>query len=262
MKFATNPTGKTLVFEELDHTYTIKETGQRLTSCTQFIKSFFPDFDREYHAKRVAEDRGQTSKEIIDEWEEISRKAREFGKSVHAFADEYTERNIPILISNDQQFIDYCNVVKDAIDYLKSTYEFIASEKMLFSEKLGLAGTTDLLFRDGKTLLILDWKTGREIQEKDIFKVWKDQMRLPFKAKFPIEHIEDCNFNHYSLQLNLYKRLIIEENYFPEIKFYKMLFFHFRREELELKVESHIVKSLDEDIDKMLKHSLEYYSLL
>ena len=51
-------------------------------------------------------------------------------------------------------------------------------------------------------LIIYDWK-----RSKNIF------MDNPYAQGFtPVEHLSDCNFNHYTLQLNTYKR-ILERNY-------------------------------------------------
>jgi ATP-dependent exoDNAse (exonuclease V) beta subunit len=250
LKIATNPTGKTLIFEEADHSYIIKETGQRLTSSTQFVHKFFPEFDREFHSKRKAIDYGITQEEVLETWAKIRDTAATFGSSVHNFAERYvrSEKGIDIPDGNEK-FRNYCIMVSDVLDWLKGVYTFVDAEKMLFSEKLGLSGTTDLLFRNKNTMLILDWKTSKEIQDKDIFKTWKDTMGLPSKAKPPIEHIEDCNFNHYSLQLNIYKRLLEEEKYYPDITDYKMYFIHFQDDLTKL----HEVPDLSKDIDNMIK---------
>jgi ATP-dependent exoDNAse (exonuclease V) beta subunit len=248
MKRATNPTGKTLIFKEEDHSYTIKETGQKLQSCTQFVKSFFPEFDSEFHSKRVAEDYEILQEEVLQLWKERADARAEFGSRVHAYAEAYIKATTTIYYPDDEEYVRYCQSVRMVLDTLKADYEFIDAEKMLFSERLGLAGTTDLLFRDGKTLLVLDWKTNREITKNDIFKHWKSYMGLPYKAKPPIEHIEDCKFNKFSLQLNIYKRLIEEENYFPEIENYRMLFFHV----LADGADPYKIKSMETDIEKML----------
>ena len=87
--------------------------------------------------------------------------------------------------------------------------EMYRTEWMIFSEELRLTGSIDAVFRnDDGTLTLGDWKRSKEIK----FKSFGNK-----KGKFPFENILDCNFYHYSLQLNLY-RVILEKFYNEKIK--------------------------------------------
>ena len=78
------------------------------------------------------------------------------------------------------------------------------TEWMIFDEELKLAGSIDMVYEnpDG-TLSIYDWK-----RSKDISKVnsWKKFALNPL-----ISHMPDTNFWHYSLQLNVYRRILKEK---------------------------------------------------
>jgi hypothetical protein len=103
-------------------------------------------------------------------------------------------------------------------------------EWSLFDEELQLAGTVDALFRDkradeyahddlnepedGKsedtsdgeciTLVLGDWKRSKSI-------VFQNQWQRGLPGT-PVEHMDDCNYNHYTLQLNVYKRMLKKYN--------------------------------------------------
>ena len=77
---------------------------------------------------------------------------------------------------------------------------------MVYSKELKLAGTIDLLLYDknSDSYNILDWKTSKRIDSK-AFKNKKGNHSVT-------SNMDDCNFNHYALQISLY-RYILEEFY-------------------------------------------------
>ena len=82
------------------------------------------------------------------------------------------------------------------------------AEWSVYSEEHMLCGQIDMLFRrksDGK-FLIYDWKRSKEIKTSN-----------PWGKGFaPLNHLDDCNYWHYTLQLNVY-RWILENLYDMEI---------------------------------------------
>ena len=87
----------------------------------------------------------------------------------------------------------------------KSDYE-VFSEVILYSEELKIAGTVDLLLFDktSKKYNILGWKTSKVIKT-DSYKMKTGNRPEP-------ADLLDCKFNHYALQLSLY-RYLLEKNY-------------------------------------------------
>jgi hypothetical protein len=82
------------------------------------------------------------------------------------------------------------------------------AEWSVFSQEHKLCGQIDMLFRrksDGK-YVIYDWKRSKEIKTSN---KWA-------KGYGPCDHLDDCNYWHYTLQLNVY-RWILENLYDMEI---------------------------------------------
>jgi ATP-dependent exoDNAse (exonuclease V) beta subunit len=79
------------------------------------------------------------------------------------------------------------------------------TEWMIYDEELKLAGSIDMVYEnpDG-TLMIYDWKRCKEIVQVNN---WNKYATNPLIKRMP-----DCNFWHYSLQLNTYKA-ILERKY-------------------------------------------------
>lgn len=238
----TTHNGQTCILDEDKHIYTIN--GQRLISGTQLVKKFFPKFDGPKIANEIAEDRGTTPEVLIAEWKEKSEWASHEGKLVHSYAEWMFDPNSdpslpPYAIGDDRVGLLTVQLLK-ACDKLESkNFEPIEAEKIIFSPSLGMAGTIDLLIKspDGR-IIILDWKTNEELTTNN-----------PFQTGFPpINHLEDANLNHYTLQLSLYQYILEAEEYFPAGQEYKRIIVHLTENSNDL----YLCKYLEEEIEAML----------
>ncbi len=76
-----------LTFTESDHSYVLKNkaTGktQTLISATTLIGNFFPEFNADEMAPRVAAKRGLTAAQVKAEWEAIRDEVARYGTLVH-----------------------------------------------------------------------------------------------------------------------------------------------------------------------------------
>lgn len=108
---------------------------------------------------------------------------------------------------------------------LLRNYEFIEAEKMIFSPELKLSGTVDLIMRNKRTknICVFDWKTNKKIDKENN---WGD-----FGKEF-LYHLDHCNYNHYSLQLNIYRKLLYREGYGDEFENAEMGLFHITEEQV------------------------------
>ena len=83
------------------------------------------------------------------------------------------------------------------------TVRLYKAEWKIRSEKLNLVGVVDAVFEyidSPGELLIVDWKRNAKIDMEN--PVEKMGLRAPFDV------LPDCNFGHYSMQLNVYARMI------------------------------------------------------
>lgn len=115
-------------------------------------------------AARVAQKRGKTVPELLQEWAEAGEEASDYGTRTHENC-EYRMKGMPEpnIARDDRERVTFANAVA-VVDYLKSKYQFIAAEKILFSPRCLVAGTVDLLMADGNVLWILDYKTNKAIK--------------------------------------------------------------------------------------------------
>mgnify|MGYP001178533474 CR=1 FL=1 len=199
-----------LGFEEAGHVYywdggDIKDIGG--TSSTTFIKSFFTPFNPQHCIRAITRGRKyltdpsykyykKTNQEILDMWAKNRDEAADAGTRFHL--DVELSYN-GILVENNTREWEQFKMFEKSRDKSMLPYR---TEWMIYDTELRLAGSLDMVFKNADgTYSIYDWKRSKAIKTKD-----------SKKGGFPIEHLPDCNFTHYSLQLNLYK-YILEKNY-------------------------------------------------
>lgn len=100
----------------------------------------------------------------------------------------------------------FMNGVKEApIQKLK---EGIYPEHFVYLKSAGICGQSDRVEVINNTIDVIDYKTNKEIK-KESFKNWEN---ISQKMIGPCEHLDDCNFNHYALQLSTYLYIIHKHN--------------------------------------------------
>ena len=231
-----------IFFDEEPHIYYIDGSSENYLSATTIIHSFFHEFDakrmsiltHKKHSKNVdSKYYGMTPEEIQLMWTDNS--AAELGTKMHKDIELYFNNQ---LVQNDSDEYSYFkNFVKDHPELTSNPYR---TEWVVFDEDVKIAGSIDMTFKnpDG-SLTIYDWKRSKKITTDNRFQ----------SGKAPFEHLADCNYNHYCLQLNLYKR-ILEKKYNQKIKQMFLLILHPTNEEY-IKIK---IPNLADDINVLYEH--------
>ncbi len=213
-----HPSGKPIIFTEEDHRYTVE--GKELTSATTFIGAFFDSFDADKIAPECvgkSKYEGLSAAQIKAKWVADGEQAAEWGNHVHAFCENlFLGRKLPQPIDDHEAALfDQATL---AVLSLSERFVFLEAEKRIYSPKFQIAGMVDLVMLDPEVnhIIILDWKTNK-----------KFKMDNPFQqGQHPIEHLEDCHFTKYSLQLTLYEMILRHERYYPDAAGYRSGIIH------------------------------------
>lgn len=212
---------KTVTLDEATHSYTwISKTGipmRNKTSMTTLLHKYCQPFDQDEQAKIYAEKYNLDKDEVIKTWKRISKEATTKGTAIHNYL-EYLFSNIkPEYMYDVQKVIDIfgIDIIAPKWEKLKSmANKFhdmainwlipIACELKIADDETEIAGAIDLLCLHipSKQIVILDYKSGKEIRRENIY----NQFMLE-----PLDHLPDINLVHYSLQLNGYQ-YILEKN--------------------------------------------------
>jgi ATP-dependent exoDNAse (exonuclease V) beta subunit len=202
-----HPRDEFITFDEGPHIYTV-HGEQGYTSVTTWNHSHFAEFDKDaildgIFKKKKNEDPNykyyNMSREQIEEiWEKNRIEASGAGTKTH-YNIECFYNNIEV----DDDSIEYKYFKNFRNDHLH--LEAYRTEWCVYHEELKLSGSIDMVFQDTNTgdFMIYDWKRSKEIS-------FENRYGQTAKTKC-IRHMEDCNYSHYSLQLNVYRRILQEK---------------------------------------------------
>lgn len=140
--------------------------------------------------------------EIDAAWEAERNRSTELGHWYHSKREAalIDSGGIPLVFRSD---------IREGRKYAPNQMlrEGIYPELMVYLLSGEICGQSDYVeVRDGK-VYIKDYKTCKEIKRRG-FTSWKGTKMM----YSPIEHLEDCDFTHYALQLSIYMYIILRHN--------------------------------------------------
>lgn len=219
-------------FEELNHVYYLNKTPEddtkwttkMIKSATGLIHDFFAEFDGPkiaqgiYARMSVSVNKGQpveerykkyegmTAKDIEDSWEKNRVTASEEGTSMHASIEDFYHGELtPDQFPRIKEFAHFMYFHRQHV--LTNGWVPFRSEMIVWElDTYRLCGSIDMLYvskfdkETGRlTLVLVDWKRSKEIK------------KVAFggkKGSGPCKSIPDCNYWHYAIQVNLYKKML------------------------------------------------------
>lgn len=250
---------KPMIFDFRNHSY-INEEGEFYTSATSFIKKFHKPFDREKMAAKTAKKQKKTVAEVIAEWDKLGNEAVKKGTSFHKIKEDELLGKQTLLI-NGTIYTVYPSEFNSTKDIKTETRKHLESgiypELIVWSDKYKIAGQADYveITQDNK-INIRDYKTSKEIKLRG----WEKWDGTTEKMFFPLHNLDDCNFNHYCLQLNLYAFLIKQHN--RHLKVGKLFVDHIKGEYDPTNDTFSLVEIIPyevPDLQEEIKTSLEFY---
>lgn len=203
---------KDLQFNEESHSYTVD--GIPLVSVTKLI-STTTFFDKERLAAKTAEGLNVPVRDVLLMWEKKGDYAKSMGHEMHSYIENLWQDKKYKFRYNEKfidQFLELDLLVEQYMPFYKSAKKImslIAAENFVYDRDYKVAGTFDGLFYNkvNNCVDIWDWKTSAKIEKTNHYG----------KKLIGLEHLDECNFNEYALQLSLYK-YIIERNTDIKIK--------------------------------------------
>lgn len=242
-----HPRDDHISFHEPTHTYYIDGSSEKVISCTKFIHEFFPHFDADATIAKMMKSakwtssvwHGMSAEQIKKTWNDSGKEASTKGTAMHLAIEQFLHG------SEDQidpanygtiewkYFMNFWNDVKDDLAPYRSEWEVWMREYLL-------CGSIDMVFYSKKLkgYVIYDWKRSKEIKTANNFS----------NGFGPVSHLPDCNYWHYTLQLNIYK-YFLEKFYglnvvdlclvilHPDNKNYRLIRLNMLEEEVESMLE-------------------------
>lgn len=161
---------------------------------------------------------------ILDAWDEENRRSCERGTKIHAeLENSFYKKGKDIDLSKYQIGGKFeCRKDHTALDLENGVYPEYLISRVSADGKLCIAGQIDLLIKKGNKIIIGDWKSNKEIKMKSFY---DKNTRSTVKMKFPLNHLDDVNYWHYTLQLSTYAWMVQKLN--PEFEIEDLVLVHF-----------------------------------
>ena len=202
---------KGIEFHEEQHFYTLNDHRFGI-SATSLIETYAQEFDSDGISQMVANKRGISQKEVLDEWKKENEFSCIKGSCIHLKAQslwmgtnyEIDYNTIDDNIDKDRLKKEYDIMSKQAINFYndyKDMYDMIQDEFIVWSKEFDIAGSIDGIMYNKNTqqCCILDFKSNKDLQFKSKYRK---------KMKVPLHELDDVNGQHYYIQLSIYKYLI------------------------------------------------------
>ena len=282
---------KDVGFIESTHTYkNLKDNSINYTSVTTLIERYGKPFDKEFVSKYKALERilspndwkkekgglwknhnipsdflevyniseselNKVQQDILDEWANTNRIACERGTKIHSQL-ENSFYNAGSNITLKKFGIGGKFECKKNYNELDMEYG-IYPEYLIYYDnpKVGLhiAGQIDLLVKNGNEINIIDHKTNAKIDTKGFY---NSSTRSTDKMLYPLTNLDECNFNHYQLQLSTYAWMIQKIN--PDFVIKNLILNHYDHDG---KNTLYNCSYLKDEVEKMLKHFVKQSKL-
>lgn len=222
-----HPRDARVSFQEEGHLYTVQGLEGHPVSVTTLIHHFFSEFDADTVIGKMTRSRqrpdspyyGMTNDQIKAQWERIRDAASQAGTVMHRLIEEFLNRppeeaepictrfaTTGVILEGTPattEFFYFMRFWHDTIT--QSPLRAYRTEWLVYDAHKRLAGSIDLLLYDpvndpeGQHLVIVDWKRSKKIKKKSDY----SEHGRDFWG-----HLDHCNYNHYCLQLNIYRHLL------------------------------------------------------
>jgi ATP-dependent exoDNAse (exonuclease V) beta subunit len=223
-----HPLDSRITFYVPTHTYTIKYADGNVlprkpksvtTVIHQYFSPFQPDvvIDRMMASSKWSQSMyyGLSRQEIKDKWQEGNK----LGTLLHDTIEKYYNEELKHSGMVDPRIAtEFVYFLQFVIDFqLKNPgWRPYRTEWFVYDLDYEIAGAIDFTFtNDAGEIWIVDWKRSREIRMSNDFQ----------SGDGCLSHLDDCNYIHYCLQLNLYRRLL-ERNYGKRVVKLDLLILH------------------------------------
>lgn len=196
----THPRDGRIRFYPEPHIYTIDNTPA--PSASTLISRFFPEFDLEYWSRQKAPGLGMTPSAVAKMWKDRGQEAAEKGTYLHEQIEKY-------YLKQEYDQVEGFHLFEKFVEDHPHINPF-RSEWRVFDDEYHIAGTIDLISKNGIGYEIYDWKRSKKtVNPYSGLPITDNNWQQGIGG---LCDIDDTSYNRYCLQQSLY-RYMLEKNY-------------------------------------------------
>lgn len=243
-----------------EHKYVSIDVSENIkwTSVTSVISDYKEHFNADLIAEKSSRNKkskwyGMSVEDIKNAWKAESDRAITLGTWYH----NQRESDVLGCSTINREGLDLKIVKSVEVDGIKTAPNQkldngIYPEHFVYLKSAGICGQSDRVEVVNGRVDIYDYKTNKEIK-KESYKNWEG---ISKKMLHPVSHLDDCNYNHYALQLSLYMYIILKHN--PKLKAGKLILDHVIFEDDGLDKKGNKIHRLDLEGHPIIKNIDRY----
>ena len=197
----------------------------------------------------ISEDElNKVQQDILDEWAKINKESCERGTKIHAqLENSFYKAGSNVSLKK----FGIGGKFQCKKDYSDLDLEYgVYPEYLIYYDNpkldLHIAGQIDLIVKSGNDIIIIDHKSNKKIDLKGFY---NNSTRSSDKMLYPLTNLDECNFNHYQLQLSTYAWMLQKLN--PDFVIKRLILNHYDHEGNNTLYDCSYLK---DEVEKMLKH--------
>lgn len=218
-----------VIFKQDDHSYHSTDPNEdiRWISVTTVVSALKKPFDPKAQSIKSAKNKrskwyGMTPTEIQEAWSNEAKRAIDLGTFYHnqreadlILLETLSRGGVTVPVVKPPMLVDGVKAAPE-----QKLHDGVYPEHFVYLKSAGVCGQSDLVEVVDGVVSITDYKTNKEIRTEG-YRSWDGvtEKMLP-----PVAHLDNCNFNHYTLQLSIYMYIILKHN--PTLKPGKMMLHH------------------------------------
>lgn len=182
-----------------------EKSKNRFKSPTGILGNFYEHFDAIPISERYVKKHKLeiTPEELRAEWAEKARVASERGSKLHAYCESLYDGWD---FGEDPEEVQAIHARAALADIAGQGWSLAKTELLVYSEVIKLSGQVDLLVKRGSDLAIMDYKFLKgPLDMKSYYNRFTRKYKM---MSGPFYKLMDTNYNHYSIQMELYRMLM------------------------------------------------------
>lgn len=177
-----------------------------MITVTSIIDSLVPQKNWKEIAKKHAKKHGETPQYWEDKWKLKSESSKEAGLIVHSTMEEDLKKNGFILEGNRFIVKAFDKTGGDPVVKLENNCSY--PELSIHDKDSNVYGRVDNVYVKNRKIYITDTKTDEKIEMRAFTNEWVKAEKL----LSPCSHLDNCNYNIYSLKLSMYMYILWKQN--------------------------------------------------
>jgi hypothetical protein len=184
-------------------------------------KSFNTDLIKQYCIEVVDFDKKR--EEILDAWKQKNKEACDRGTAIHKLHEDAAKAGTAeAVLRLGLGGTLPCRTDNHIVPQEDGVYPELLIDYTSPDGVLRVAGQSDLVVIHGRDLYVIDYKSNAEIKKSSYYNA---ATRTRQVMQYPLNMIQDCNYWHYVLQLNIYAWMIIRKR--PDLRIKLLQLVHY-----------------------------------